>query len=298
LSGTFTAPLGQSATNPTNRIEVAGRSATNCDGPCPLIDNPDLDPGEDVNVYPGANKYSLVAPPFLGAGAASFAPKEQQVTNCSNVYVCVPNEIEGQTCSSFCRPALGLDINVTLNNGHGAKLPGSIGAFHVPSRCEPGSTDPERLKGCEILADLFASLGPKGFTVYDVRLEPSPGSQRDVDLRQGIANSTTPWVTKRGAPDDGGDGLVSNTRVRLATNGGGDIRASGLCPAAGCASPKVLTVRIYGGQASEPAGETVLQLNSKGDGKADLGFSLPCVDPAVLVIDPLDHSWVAAPAIF
>jgi hypothetical protein len=43
--------------------------------------------------------------------------------------------------------------------------------------------------------------------------------------------------------------------------------------------------------------ETALRLNGKGDGKADLIFSLPCNDPAVLILDPSGQYWVAAPAI-
>jgi hypothetical protein len=290
LSGTFTAPLGAGpAIDPTNQITVKATTNGNCDGPC-MIDNPAIDPGEtDSSGFVNSSKYSLVAPPFLSAGVASYAPKEQQIISCgsSNVDTTTP-----------CQPQLGLSINVTLKSRNSARLPGSIGAFHVTSPCDPDSGDPALLKGCTIMADFFASLGPKGFKVYDVRMEPSPGTQL-VDFRFGTPNSTSAWVTRRGGDDDDDrdDGNVSKTRVRLSSNGSGEVRASGLCPASGCPSSNVLPVHVYCGQNSRSVGDTALQLNARGDGRATLSFSLPCVDPAVLIMDPSDGSWVAAPAI-
>lgn len=295
LSGTFTAPLGAGlATDPINHIDVTATTNANCDGDC-VIDNPVLDPGEIDNGFgfPSPNRYSLVAPPFLGAGAASYAPKEQQIFTCNNVF----NPDTGS--SNLCQPALTLIVNLTLKSRHAARLPGSIGAFHVPTRCDPDSGDPALLKGCTIMADFFASLGPKGFKVYDVRLEPSPGTQL-VDFRFGTPNSTAAWVSRRGGDDDdddGGDGNVSKTRVRLMSNGSGEVRASGLCPASGCPSSNVLPVHVYCGQNARPVGDTALQLNARGDGRVTLSFGVPCVDPAVLIMDPSDASWVAAPAI-
>jgi hypothetical protein len=296
LSGTFTAPLGAGpATDPANHIDVKATTSVNsfCDGPCaPVsIDNPALDPGEDPTVFPGTDKYSLIAPPFLAAGLPQFAPKEQQIITCNNVV--------NVDTGNLCQPALGLSINVSLKSRNSARLPGSIGAFHVASRCDPDSGDPALLNGCTIMADLFASLGPRGFKVYDVRMEPSPGTQL-VDFRFGTPNSTGAWVTRRGGDDDDDrdDGNVSKTRVRLASNGSGEVRASGLCPASGCPSSNVLPVHVYCGQNAKSVGDTALQLNAKGDGRATLSFSLPCLDPAVLIMDPSDASWVAAPAIF
>jgi hypothetical protein len=306
LSGLYVAPLGTgSAIDAANQIQVAAtatvnRSIPGCEIECPnpnvMIDNPVLDPGEtaDSTGNPSPNKYSLVAPPFAAAGLAQFATKEQHNIFCSTI----PDPNNGD--ASLCQPALQLSVPISVKGRQAVRLPGSIGAFHVPQRCDPDS-NPPLLKGCEIMADFFASLGPKGFKVYDVRLEPSPGIQRNVDFRLGTPNSTDTWVTRRG-DDDGDDddhgnnGVVSNTRVRLSTNGSGDVRASGLCPASGCPSSNVLPVRVYCGR--DIIAVTALRLNRRGDGKADLGFSTPCPDPAVLIMDPFDDSWVAAPAIF
>jgi hypothetical protein len=148
------------------------------------------------------------------------------------------------------------------------------------------------------MAEFFASLGPKGFKVYDVRMEPSPGTARDVDFRTPpVRNSPDAWRSKRGdGDDDDADGNISNTRVRLETNGAGEVKARGLCPVDGCPSSNNLPVRVYCG--TTVTFETVLHLNQKGDGRAKVIFSLPCPDPAVLVMDPTDQHWVAAPAIF
>lgn len=296
LSGTFTAPLGQLATDPLNQIQVSASTNGNCAqfegfAPC-MVDSPQTDPGET-----NPSQYSVVAPPFLGAGAASFAPKEQQNLPCFTI----PDPTNSD--ASLCQPALGLGISVSLKARHGARIPGSIGAFHVPTRCEPNNN---LVEGCEIMTDFFASLGPKGFKVYDVRLEPSPGTQRTVDFRFDAQNSPDAWVSRRGNGDDDHDdvnGVVSNTRVRLNSNGSGEIKASGLCPASGCPSSNVLPVRVYcSADPSHPentvAGITALNVNGKGDGRATLSFSLPCPDPAVLVMDPDNQYWVAAPAIF
>jgi hypothetical protein len=233
-----------------------------------------------------------VAPPFLAGGLAQFAPKEQDILPCSNVF---PEGSDG----SLCRPALDMTIDISLRNGHGARIPGSVGAFHVPDRCEPENG---RLKGCNVMADFFASLGPKGFKAYFARLEPSPGIERTIDLRDGARNSAEAWVTRRGerdddCDDDSNDGATfSNSRARLATNGSGIVKANGLCPATGCPSSNILPVRVY--CSAEIRSTTAIRLDSRGDGKANLSFSLPCPDPAVLIMDPSDGYWVAAPVIF
>jgi hypothetical protein len=292
LSGTFSAPFGAGlATDPANKIQVKASTNGNCGfegfAPC-LIDSPQLDAGET-----DSSQYSVVAPPFLSAGAATFAPKEQQNLPC---FTATDPTNDGL---ALCQPALQLNIDVNLKSRHAARIPGSIGAFHVPTRCEP---DKGLLEGCEIMTDFFASLGPKGFNVYDVRLEPSPGSQRNVDFRMGTPNSGEAWVTRRGVneEDDRGsaNGVVSTTRARLATNGSGEVKAIGLCPASGCPTSSVLPVRVYcGAGADQPVAVTGINLNSKGDGRATLSFSLPCADPAVLIMDEDDRFWVAAPAI-
>jgi hypothetical protein len=147
------------------------------------------------------------------------------------------------------------------------------------------------------MADFFGSLGPKGFKVYDVRLEPSPGTQL-VDFRFGTQNSTEAWTTRRGGDDDDDrpDGNISKTRVRLLSNGSGEVQANNLCPVSGCTAA-ILPVHVYCGASSRSVGDAALQLNKNGDGKASLSFSIPCVDPAVLIMDESDSSWVAAPAI-
>lgn len=289
LSGTFSAPLGTGpTTDGIDQITVKATTNSFCsvgEGfvPC-MIDSPALDAGET-----DPSSYSLVAPPFLSAGVASYAPKEQQNLPCGGV-------------ESSCQPALALAINVTLKSRHSARIPGSIGAFHVTSPCEPDSGDPALIKGCTIMSDFFASLGPKGFKVYDVRLETSPGTQL-ADFRFGLQNSSVAWTTRRGGDDDDDrdDGNISKTRVRLLSNGSGEVHASGLCPASGCPSSNMLPVHVYCGSdrylSSTPVGNAVLQLNGKGDGKASLSFGIPCVDPAVLIMDPSDNTWVAAPAI-
>jgi hypothetical protein len=264
-----------------------------------MIDSPAVDAGETTATE---DSYSLIAPPFSAGGVAVFAPKEQQNLQCGGFFVPNPDGSEGGTYS--CLPALGLTVDVSLKAAHSARIPGSIGAFHVPTQCYPDSTDPKLQKGCDIMSNFFASLGPKGFKVYDVRLEPSSG--RDVNVlgvsfRNGFANSPEAWVTKRGAPDDGDNGTagnISNTRVRLQSNGTGDITANGLCPVGGCdPAGSALHARLYCGGEEREASRTVLHLNGKGDGKEDLIFSLPCADPAVLIIDGSEQYWVAAPAI-
>jgi hypothetical protein len=297
LSGTFTAPLGQAATDPANRITVNATTQGDCDGPC-RIDNPFFDPGEGEN----GNSYSLVAPPFLAGGLAQYAPKEQDIIGCNNVQACVPDP-NGDGCIGYtysCQPSLGLSIDISLKSRNGARIPGSIGTFHVPERCEP---DNGLLAGCETMADFFASIGPKGFKVYAVRLEPSPGAQSNVEFRDGTRNSDVAWATKRGDDDEddhGNNGIVSNTVARLSTNGSGELKANGLCPAAGCStlptSPTLLPVRVYCG--ASIISTTAISLNNKGDGKANVSFSVPCSDPAVLIMDVNDDRWVAAPAIF
>jgi hypothetical protein len=250
-----------------------------------MIDSPALDAGET-----SPSQYSLVAPPFLTASVASYAPKEQQNITCGY-------PANSDSAGSPCQPSLGLSANFTLKPKHSAKIQGSIGAFHVTSLCEPDSGDPARIKGCQIMADFFASLGPKGFKVYDVRLEPSPGT-RLVDFRFGAPNSSDIWVSRRGGDDDhdSDDGNISKTRARLLSNGSGEVHASGLCLASGCASSNVLPVRVYCG--GDNVSTTALQLDKHGDGKATVSFGLPCVDPAVLIMDPDNSSsWVAAPAI-
>jgi len=300
LSGSFTAPLGQSATNPANNIQVTatasvafgsgGGCEVGCTSPIQIIDNPAVDAGEDANNF---SKYSLVAPPFLAGGLAQFAPKEQQILTCANLS-------DPETESTLCQPALQFVANISLASRHGARIPGSIGTFHVTEQCNP----PAFTKGCEIMADFFASIGPKGFKVYDVRLQGSPGSQRTLVFRDGTQNSPDVWVTRRGDRDDDDDdgGQVSNTRAKLTTNGSGDLKASGLCPASGCPTTNTLPLRVYCGRdpstSNEMVYETVLHLNGKGDGRAELSFSLACTDPAVLVMDPSNGYWVAAPAIF
>jgi len=150
---------------------------------------PSARPGEtDANGFTNPSKYSLVAPPFISAGVASYAPKEQQIISCGSFNV---------DTGGLCQPQLGLNVNVTLKSRNSARLPGSIGAFHVASRCEPESGDPALLKGCTIMADFFASLGPRGFKVYDVRMEPSPGI-RLVDFCFGTPNSSDAWVHETG----------------------------------------------------------------------------------------------------
>jgi len=282
LTGTFSAPFGTGSTlDGIDLITVTATTNGNCEGPC-MIDSPALDPGET-----SPSQYSLIAPPFFTSSVASYGPKEYQNLPCGFI------SVDG---SSPCQPNLGLSANFTLKSRHSAKIQGSIGAFHVTSPCEPESGDPAKIKGCQIMADFFATLGPKGFKVYDVRMEPSPGT-RLVDFRFGTPNSTDAWTTRRGGDDDhdSDDGNISKTRVRLLSNGSGEVHASGLCRASGC-SATILPVHVYCGQ-SQSVGDAALQLSSKGDGKATLGFSIPCVDPAVLIMDESDSSWVAAPAI-
>ena len=283
LTGTFSAPfLTGSTLDGIDKITVTATTNGNCDGPC-MIDSPQLDAGET-----NPNQYSLVAPPFLTAAVASYAPKEMQNIQCGF--------FNGDT-DTPCQPDLALAINVSLKSRHSAKVQGSVGVFHVTSPCEPDSADPARIKGCQIMADFFASLGPKGFKVYDVRLEPSPGTKL-VEFRFDAFNSSDVWVSRRGGDDDhdSDDGNISKTRARLLSNGSGEVHASGLCPASGCPASNVLPVRMYCG--GDNVTTTALPLDKHGDGKATVSFGLPCVDPAVLIMDPNNGStWVAAPAI-
>lgn len=302
LSGSF---LGTTPTSPSNRIQVTANatsitSSLTCGSDCGtgsrtrMIDSPAQDADETSDPATWSTN-SLVAPPFSAGGIAVFAPKEQQNLDCSGF------ASSGEGDPGSCLPSLNLNMNVSLGSLQVARIPGSVGAFHVTSPCDPDSTDPKMQKGCDIMANFFATLGPKGFKVYDVRLEPSPGGA-NIDSRGGVDSSPVAWVTKRGAPDDDdnstADGNISNTRARLQSSGVGDVKANGLCRATGCVGPTTLVARVY--CAGQNISEAPLNLNAKGDGSADLIFSVPCNDPAVLIIDPSDPThpyWVAAPAI-
>lgn len=300
LNGSFTAPLGQNAiTPPGNQINVASFACHSWNGEgynsCVRIDTPELDPGETVTEGCSFPCRSVVAPPYLVGGSSSYGPKENQNVFCAGTF----DEFEQQ----LCLPALTMQVEVTLRPRHGARLPGSIGTFHVGDRCEPDA-NPPLLTGCDKMADLFASLGPKGFKVYEVRMEPSPGSIRSIDFRFWAANSPDAWRTHRGGGggDDDDDGHhsegnnTSNTKVRLESNGSGLVTAKGLCPVSGClAAGTRLPVRVFCGQ--EPFFTTGITLNGRGDGRAEVIFSLPCSDPGVLIMDPSDNYWVAAPLI-
>jgi len=301
LSGFFLLTPGAvaPATDPNNKITVRA-TANDCgEGDCDMIDNPRQDAGEGED----PSSYSLVSPPFLAAGLSQFATKEAQNIFCNNVYV---SGGDSESYTRACAPSVSLQLNVSLQGKHAARLPGSIGAFEVPKRCEPDSTEPELTKGCEIMADFFASLGPKGHKVYDVRLEPSPGPDRTEKFRTVVVNnagvpiysSPVAWRTTRGEDDDDEhdhESRQSNTRVRLETNGSGEVRARGLCPADGCPTSNALPVRVFCGR--DTMTQTVLQLDRKGNGRAKFAFSLPCTDPAVVIMDEDGEFWVAAPAI-
>jgi hypothetical protein len=171
----------------------------------------------------------------------------------------------------------------------------------VPQLCETGHT-----AGCEIMNDFLVSLGgaANGLRVYDVRLEPSPGADRQVQFRTyPTFNSSEAWVTGRSNKEDddddrgnSSDGIVSGTRARLTTGGIADIRARGLCPASGCPTSNVLPVRVYCGP--DIVAMSLLHLNQKGDGRESVIFGVPCSDPGVLIMHPIESdNWVAAPGI-
>jgi hypothetical protein len=297
LNGSFTAPLGQSAINPPgNQIRVATFACHGWNGEgynsCTRIDSPELDPGEVAQDGGFCTNpcTSVVAPPYLAGGLPTYAPKENQNVFCAGA--------EGKVEESLCLPALKMQVEMTLRPRNGARLPGSIGSFHVGDRCEPDA-NPPLLVGCEKMSDLFASLGPKGFKVYEVRMETSPGSDRSIDVRLAAANSPDAWRTHRGDHNDGNPNQgnnTSSTKVTLESNGTGEVRAKGLCPVSGCLpAGTVLPVRLFCGQ--EIRYTTGLRLDGKGDGRADVIFSVPCSDPAVLIMDPTHDYWVAAPVI-
>lgn len=285
LSGSFVAPLGQSATTPAgNNVRVRSRACSVGNEGCATIDSPQVDPGEDGE---GPN-FSVVAPPYLVAGTSAYGPKEWENIDCSGFFP----ESEGDSTNS-CLPSLLMNLEVTLRPGHSARLPGSAGAFHVGDRCEPENG---LLVGCEKLADLFASLGHKGFRVQETRLEPSPGGTPSLDFRFHAQHSTQEWRTHR----DGGnanEGInSSSTIVTLDSGGTGELRAKGLCPVDGCLDAgTVLPVRLFCGEDNRST--TAITLNNKGDGKAELAFGVPCLDPAVLIMDESDNAWVAAPLV-
>jgi len=316
-SGTFTAPLGTGTTlDGFDRILVrataggppgtgpgfsvctsnigiesvtltAATTATTADGTC-TIDNPILDPLET-----NPDQASIVAPPFLSAGVAQFAPKEQQIITCDNIPA-------GDGTPPLCQPTLGMTATISLKPRHSARIPGSLTTAHVPLPCDAKLGD---FRGCEVMANYFASLGPKGFKVYDARLEPTPGSLLTAVVRS-VTSSPQTWTTTRGRVPgdeddqgrDGGDN-VSATRVRLETNGGGEVRAKGLCQVGATDCSNDLPVHVYCAADTRPVFETVIHLNSKGDGLARVVFAVPCDDPAVLIMDEGDNFWVAAPSI-
>jgi hypothetical protein len=191
-------------------------------------------------------------------------------------------------------PALTMNIEVTLRPRHAARLPGSVGAFHVGERCEPENG---LVAGCEKMADLFASLGAKGFKVYEFRMEPTRGAERTIEFRLQAQNSPDAWRTHRGDNNDGNPNEGNNTSstiVRLESNGVGEVKAKGLCPVSGCMpAGTMLPVKVYCAQ--EQRTTTAIRLDGKGDGHAEFAFGLPCSDPGVLIMDPSDGYWVAAP---
>jgi hypothetical protein len=169
------------------------------------------------------------------------------------------------------------------------RLPGSINVLGANVTVENG--------GLGILAraldDLQPGVGPK---VYDVRLQPSPGTAPPdaAIVIRGKSNSMDAWVVDRGAHQE------SQTQAEIRADGIVKVRAKGLCPASGCPAlgQEVHAALSCGDQFMDPS---PLALDQKGDGEATLIAPVPCADPAVLVlIRDLSFNlfWVAAPGLF
>jgi hypothetical protein len=256
-----------------------------------MIDSPAEDSQED-----GTDLYSLIVPPYKPAGTSQFSPKEQDNLNCpgvSSVATCVPG--------LFTTARISLKAGATPTLGYSLRLPGSIGVAGSKAICDPNTPDdPARQRGCIAMANYFAKLGPKGAEMYEARLEPSPGSPETIQVRN-VANSDGRWTAKRGGDDDEDDhqdqGVLtaSKLKVELETNGTGEVRVLGLCSVANGCQAISLPVRVYCGETLVHT--AALHLTRRGDGTAELSSASPCNDPAVLIMDPLNERWVAAPRI-
>jgi hypothetical protein len=258
-----------------------------------MIDSPAQDSQED-----GTDMYSLIVPPYKPAGTSQFSPKEQDNKECP-----------GDTSVETCIPGLSTTARISLKgnptnpiSGYSLRLPGSLGSAGSKAICDPNAPDdPARQRGCIAMADYFAKLGPKGAEMYEARLEPSPGSAGSMYVR-GVPNSGDRWTAKRGGDGDDDDDhqshgvlVASKIKVELETNGTGEVRVLGLCSVPnGCAAVS-LPVRVYCRETL--VSTAALHLDRRGDGKADVSAASPCLDPAVLIMDPTNSDWVAAPLI-
>ena len=260
LSGSFVPAL----INPFNRVRVRALACfddgegISCSGEgSRVIDSPNLDPGET-----SPNQYSIIAPPYKPAGTSQFSPKEQDSKFCPDF-------------GDVCIPALRLEVEIQLKVGYSVRLPGSIGAAGTKDICDPNTPDdPARQKGCTAMAAYFASLGPKGAEMYEVRLEPSPGSDSSLNIR-GNWNSADRWTASRSDDDEKQGGILGASKVRamLETNGTGEVKAHGLCSVPNGCEATALPVRVYCG--TDLVFTAALSLNHKGDGRVDLISTTP-----------------------
>lgn len=273
-----------------------------CEGFFPnfrLIDNPEFDMNE------GEERVSLVFPPYKPAQTIQFNSKEEDGKMCGAF-----GDVESEPTP--CVPWIRLIVGITLAPGQTARIPGSISGAGQEAVCD--LTKPETAPACNRWFRFYAGLGPKGAEIYEARLEPSPGAGNSIAVRD-VFNSADIWVSRRGEGDDddddgkrGGGASVSQTKVKLNSNGTGEVTAHGLCSAVDGCQDEVLPVRVYCGQDSRPAFETLLKVNRKGDGSVELLTTMPCADPAVLILHPTSPPtmpqsgpdtgrWIAAPAI-
>ena len=281
LSGSFVPAI----VNQFNRVRVSAFACfddgegISCSGEgSRIIDSPSLDSGEGES----PNQYSIVAPPYKPAGTSQFSPKEQDSKFCPDF-------------GDVCVPALRLVSQIALKAGYSVRLPGSMGAAGSKDICDPNSPDDaDRQKGCIAMAEYFAKLGPKGAEMYEVRLEPSPGSDSSLSIR-GVPNSSDRWTGKHDGDDGKETGILGASKLRamLQTNGTGEVTVHGLCSVPNGCEATAVPVRVYCGESL--VSTAALKLNHKGDGRVDLVGTTPCVDPAVLIMDPSNSDWVAAP---
>jgi hypothetical protein len=180
-------------------------------------------------------------------------------------------------------------MQVTFAANTTLRLPNSISILGANVTVERG--------GLAVLAraldDLQPGVGPK---VYDVRLEPSPGTvlgEAAVMIRN-VPNSMDAWVVGRGINKE------SQTAAEIRADGIVKVSAKGLCPATGCPSGgQTVHAAVFCGNHFESSSPLVL--DQKGDGNTTLIAPVPCADPGVLIGNSLGFlgaTWVAGPALF
>ena len=220
---------------------------------------------------------TLLAPAFSSILSAAFTKQATSSAACGS-------DVEG---IFPCFPSLSTQMVLTFPATGTVRLPGSVHVLVANKTVENG--------GFGILAkaldDLMPGVGPK---IYDVNLEPSPGSGgvNPPIMVRNVPNTSDAWVVQLGGHGE------SLTEAQIRADGIVDVTARGLCPSTGCL-PMEVKAAVFCGDGVVSV--VPLSLDQKGSGMAEAVAPVPCADPAVLITDsgsfPGAH-WIAAPALF